>query len=84
MIDCGMLAGGRSPKAIACPERIQELRSVHCRNLQVRQRNSDVSQPIVYAVAASTSFVVLAARLFFLLLKIFRSMIAPQLTHFHA
>ena len=37
-----------------------------------------------YAVAGSTSFAALAARLFFRLLQIVLSMIAPQLIHFQA
>jgi len=75
---------GRSPKAVACPERIHGLLFAHCRNRHVRYRNSDVCRLVRYTVAVSTSFVALAARLFLRLLEIVRSMTAPQLIHFQA
>ncbi len=85
MIDRGVLARGRASETGACLKRTQELRSAYCRTpTQRRYRSSDVFRPLCYTVAASTSFMALAARLFLLLLAIVRSMTAPQLTHFQA
>jgi hypothetical protein len=47
-------------------------------------RKSDGLLPEGYTATCSTSFEALAARLFFRLLHIVLSMIAPQLIHFQA
>ena len=85
MNDCGAQAEGGGPKAFAA-------RNVGKNSgpLIAEHHMCDTGAPMsvgpsaCYTVAVSTSFVALAARLFLRLLEIVRSMIAPQLIHFHA